>query len=269
MQLVHTDWGSTESLTQVCRGMDFVVHLAAMDDAAASTDAIGALQMNGVSSLRLLEAAKVAGIQRFIYFSTVQVYGEPLLGTIDETVLPRPIQPYAISHKVMEDFVLAAHHRKEIAGVVVRLSNCFGAPVTPDMDRWNLLVNDLCRQAVVTQQLRLKSNGFQLRDFITLGDVGRALIHLLMLDAVQLGDGLFNLGGGGSMSILEMAKRISVRYSSLTGCQVAIVQPPCSGYIPPLFAFRCEKLSATGFSLLREIDREIDDTLKLCMRAFG
>ena len=269
MQLVHTDWESTESLTQVCQGMDCVVHLAAMNEVAASTNSIGALQMNGVSSLRLLEAAKVAGIHRFIYFSTAHVYGAPLIGTIDETVLPKPVHSYAISHKVTEDFVLAAHRRNEIDGVVVRLSNCFGAPMAPDIDRWTLLVNDLCRQAVVTRQMRLKSIGTQQRDFITLGDVGRALIHLLRLDAEQLGDGLFNLGGGGTMSTLEMAKRIALRYSNLTGCQVAIVQPPCSEYIPPLFTYRCEKLTATGFSLLREIDREIDDTLKLCMRAFG
>lgn len=266
--MVMLDWASTEALTEACRGIDCIVHLAAMNEVESAKDPVGALEMNGVASLRLLEAAKAAGVQRFVYFSTAHVYGAPLQGNIDETTLPRPAHPYAITHKVAEDFVLAAADRKQIEGVVIRLSNSFGAPMTPDVDRWTLLVNDLCRQAAISGELRLNSAGSQLRDFITLTDVARAVNHLLGLDAERLADGLFNLGGGKAMSILEMTERIAARWRVLTRSDIAIVRPAGDGVTPPGLNYRCDKLAATGFMLTGQIDREIDDTLQVCLRAF-
>jgi UDP-glucose 4-epimerase len=268
MQMVHLDWDSGDTLEQACRGVDSVVHLAAMNEIESARDPVGSLQINGLASLRLLEVAKQSGVRRFVYFSTAHVYGAPLQGEIDETTLPRPGHPYAITHKVAEDFVLAAHDRKHIEGVVIRLSNGFGAPVTPDVDRWTLLVNDLCRQAAISGELHLNSAGSQLRDFITLADVARAVNHLLELDAGQLADGLFNLGGGKAMSILEMTERIAMRWRALTGRDIAIVRPAGDGVPPPALNYRCDKLAATGFTLTGQVDREIDDTLKLCLRAF-
>lgn len=269
MQMAHLDWESIESLIQACQGVDCVIHLAAMNEIESARDPVSALKMNGLASLRLLEAAKLAGVRRFIYFSTAHVYGAPLKGRIDEATLPRPTHPYAITHKVAEDFVLAAHDRKEIEGVVIRLSNGFGAPVTPDVDRWTLLVNDLCRQAVTTGELRLNSSGAQLRDFITLGDVGRAVDHVLRLHAAALADGLFNLGGGESVSILSMTERVATRWRLLTGREIAILRPPSDGLVVPALDYRCDKLTATGFALTSEVDREIDETLRLCLAAFG
>jgi UDP-glucose 4-epimerase len=269
MPMVTLNWASTEALTEACRGIECIIHLAAMNEVESAKDPVGALKMNGLASLRLLEAAKAAGVRRFVYFSTAHVYGAPLHGDIDETTLPRPVHPYAITHKVAEDFVLAAHDRKQIEGVVIRLSNGFGAPVTPDVDRWTLLVNDLCRQAAVSSELRLNSAGSQLRDFITLADVARAVNHLLQLNAGELADGLFNLGGGKAMSILEMTERIVARWRVLTGRDIAIVRPVGDGVPPPALNYRCDKLAATGFTLTGQCDREIDDTLQLCLRAFG
>lgn len=268
-QMAYLDWESVDMLADACKGVECVIHLAAMNEIDSAKDPIGALHMNGLSSLRLLEAAKRAGVRRYIYFSTAHVYGAPLRGEITEAVLPRPIHPYAISHRVTEDFVLAAHDLGQIQGVVVRLSNGFGAPATPDVDRWTLLVNDLCRQAATTGELRLNSAGAQRRDFIALGDVARAVDHLLQLDSDRLADGLFNLGGGKAVTILEMTERVAARWRNLTGKDIPIIRPTGDGAPSPSLNYRCDKLAATGFALSSQVDTEIDDTLKLCIRAFG
>jgi UDP-glucose 4-epimerase len=269
MRIAPLDWESDDALTQACAGIDCVIHLAAANEIESAKDPLGALRMNGLASLRLLEAARQAGVSRFIYFSTAHVYGAPLRGEITETTLARPAYPYAITHRVTEDFVLAAHDQKGIEGIVLRLSNGFGAPATPDIDRWTLLVNDLCRQAATSGELRLNSAGTQLRDFITLGDVARAVNHLLQLDAPQLADGLFNLGGGQAVSILDMTERIAARWRVLTGRDIAIVLPAGNGVAPAPLDYRCDKLAATGFALTSDVDNEIDGTLQLCLQAFG
>lgn len=268
VRMAHLDWDSTDSIAQACDGVEFVVHLAAANEIESARDPIGALRMNGLASLRLLEAAKRSNVRRFIYFSTAHVYGSPLQGEITEASLPRPIHPYAITHKVAEDFVLAAHDQAQIEGIAVRLSNGFGAPATPDIDRWTLLVNDLCRQAAVTGMLKLSSAGTQLRDFITLGDVARAVVHLLQLDTSRIGNGLFNLGSGNSASILEMTERVAARWLALTGREITITRPSENRVPVPAFTYRCDKLAATGYTLTNQIDFEIDNTLRLCLDAF-
>ena len=269
MRMVHLDWDSDDALAQACRGVDSVVHLAAMNEIESAKDPVSALQINALASLRLLEVAKRSGVRRFVYFSTAHVYGAPLQGDIDEARVPRPVHPYAITHRVTEDFVLAAHDRKQIEGVVVRLSNGFGAPATAAVDRWTLLVNDLCRQAATKGELRLNSNGMQIRDFITLGDVARAVEHLLRLELPLVGDGLFNLGSGHATSILAMTERVATRWRLLVGGDILIVRPTADTGPVPVLNYRCDKLAATGFTLSEQIDREIDDTLRLCIHTFG
>ncbi len=268
MRMVRLDWESSTSLAQACRHMDCVIHLAGMNEVESSSDPLGALRINGSGSLRLLEAAKASGVRRFVYFSTAHVYGSPLLGKIDEATVPRPAHPYSITHKVAEDFVLAAHDKRQLEGIVFRLSNGFGAPVTPDIDRWSLLVNDLCRQAAMNGELRLNTSGEQLRDFVTLGDVARAVNHVLALDSSRLSDGLFNLGGGMTASILQMTEKVAARWQALTGHSIAISRPPGSGNPAPHLDYCSDKLNATGFVRTANIDGEIDDTLQLCRRAF-
>jgi len=269
LRMRHLDWDSNSSLRDACKGIDCVIHLSAMNEIDAASDPIGSLNVNGVCSLRLLEAAKTASVRRFIYFSTAHVYGSPLKGHIDETTLARPVHPYAISHKVMEDFVLAAHDSKKIQGIVFRLSNGFGSPATHNINRWTLLVNDLCRQAVMTGVLRLNSSGFQLRDFVTLGDVSSAVNHMVQLDNSKLADGLFNLGSGVSVSILSMTELVAKRWSMMTGKEIEIVRPSVKNENNLTLTYSCEKLVATGFKLLREDEIEIDNTLKLCQKAFS
>jgi UDP-glucose 4-epimerase len=227
------------------------------------------MKINGLGTLRLLDVAVTAGVKRFIYFSTAHVYGAPLRGCIDESLIPRPIHPYAISHKVAEDFVLAAHDLKRIEGVVIRLSNGFGAPMTPDINRWTLLVNDLCRQAATLGKVTLNSAGTQLRDFIPLDDVERAVVHLLSMDSQLLGDGLFNLGSSKSLSILEMTQRVLERWRALTGHEITVSRPSAVDVEPAPLNYISEKLFATGFVPRAQIDQEIDDTLNLCVKAFS
>jgi UDP-glucose 4-epimerase len=268
-ETVPLNWSSPETLGSACEGMVAIVHLAAMNEIDSARDPVAALRTNGVATLELLEAAIASGVQRFIYMSTAHVYGSPLQGKIDERTLPRAQHPYAITHKVAEDFVLSAHDQGRIEGVVLRLSNGFGAPAHAGVDRWTLVVNDLCRQAASSGRLKLNTAGTQLRDFITLGDVARAVIHVLQLDTPRLSDGLFNLGGDASVSIFSMTQRVAERWRALTGQEIPIDRPEPSGPPPTSLTYSCAKLKETGFELESNAAQEIDATLRLCIDVFS
>ena len=271
-EVVPMDWHSTATLQTACAGVDAIVHLAAMNEIDAARDMQGALEVNGMWSLRLLEAAQAAGVRRFVYLSTAHVYGAPLTGVIDESQVPRPAHPYAVTHKVAEDFVLAAHDSRKIEGVVLRLSNGFGAPAHPAVNRWTLLVNDLCRQAVATRTLVLQSAGLQQRDFITLEDAAQAIAHALALPQNLLGDGLFNLGGDASIRVIDMAELVAARCMIVLGFTPGIKRPEPragemqAGEAQASLVYSSEKLKRTGWLPARRHAIEVDATLALCAR---
>ncbi len=256
-------------LQAACRGVQCVVHLAAVNENVSAADPVLALNVNGVGTLRTLQAAIRAGANRFIYLSTAHVYGAPLVGRISETTPPKPLHPYAISHRAAEDFVLATHSRGEIEGVVLRLSNGFGAAERADVDRWTLLVNDLCRQAVTGGRMIMRSPGDDARDFVTLEDTARAVAHFIALDHAALGDGLFNVGSGQSLPVRAVAELIIERCEALLGFRPPIVRPDSTAPAPAALEYRIDKLRATGFAPACNMLGEIDATLALCRDAFG
>jgi UDP-glucose 4-epimerase len=260
-----------KQLDAACRDVQCVVHLASINENASAADPVMALHVNGSGTLRMLAAAARAGVSRFIYLSTAHVYGAPLSGRISEATLPRPLHPYAISHRVAEDFVLAAHDRRVLDGIVMRLSNGCGAPARAGVDRWTLLVNDLCRQAAGSRRMVMRSPGLDTRDFITLEDTARAVAHFIGLDRTQLGDGLFNVGSGASLPVFAVAELIAGRCAAVLGFAPAIERPAAPATATALAAldYRIDKLRATGFAPRARLQDEIDATLRLCRDAFA
>ena len=265
-EIVKLDVLDLDSLQKAMADVQAVVHLAAMNESECLVDPGKAILINTLGTWNVLQAAIKSQVERFIYFSTAHVYGAPLVGHISENTLPRPIHPYAITHHAAEDHVLAAHDQKKIIGIVLRLSNGFGAPIHTNIDRWTLLVNDLCCQLVQTGQMVLKSSGLQQRDFIPLEDVARAVRYFLRLTRVQCEDGLFNLGAGLSLSVWEMAQRIKNRCQSILGFSPLIIcaKPSKSEAEGTELVYSIGKLKKSGFLLNGNLDVEVDNLLRLC-----
>ena len=266
---VQTDWGSTEKLDEALRGIDLVVHLATMNAAGAARDPEKAVIGSQDRTARLLESARRQRVARFIYLSTAHVYGE-LCGRIDEEMTPQPRHPYAESHRVAESAVLASAPEGGATGVVLRPSNAFGAPVKPDTDCWTLVVNDLCRQAVTTGELRLHSPRVQRRDFITMTDLCRAVLHVIQTPDEALGDGILNVGGDWAPTTLEMAVRIQRCCTAVLGAEPDIVTSMADpDEIPPPLEFCIDKIRGTGFELDQNWDGELQELLLFCRAHFG
>ncbi len=267
-KVVAMDWLSPQSLILACNGIDTLVHLAGMNAADCLSDPVAALEVNAVNTARLMQAAKVAGVKRVIYFSTAHVYGPSLVGQIDESTLPKGIHPYATSHRAAEDSVLAAANGNMVS-IVLRLSNGFGAPAHLAVNAWMLLINDLCRQAVTLRSMSLRSTGLQQRDFITLHDISRVVAHMHFLPKNQVGDGLFNVGSGESSRVIDMVELIQARCAKALGYNPEIIRSQATEYDEnPILDYRISKLLNTGFSLNGSPAFEIDKTLRMCNEFF-
>jgi UDP-glucose 4-epimerase len=265
-------WNDSAALKSICKNVDVVIHSAGMNARDCEADPMAALAFNGVATARLVSAAINSGVQKFIYFSTAHVYTNPLVGVISEKTCPRNLHPYATSHLAGEKALLFANQNKKIRGIVLRLSNTFGAPTDKRSNCWELLINDLCRQAVQTRKLVLRSSGLQQRDFIELSAVCRYVENLAIEDHNDALTDVVNIGSGVSQTVLGMAQLIQQRCEMILGFRPALHREK-SGAVEQghkqKLTFQVEKLIELGIKH-NNLDHylEIDNLLHFCKTSF-
>lgn len=252
-------------LVEACSGIDCIIHLVALNEIVSAQKPHDALRVTVEGTLNLLEAAVEQKVKRFMYFSTFHVYGPNTSTKITEDQIPNPIHHYSTTHYMAELYVNQFRQIHKLETIIIRLSNSFGAPLTTNVDRWTLVVNDLCYQAIREGKLKLTSTGEQHRDFIPMCDVLQAVNLLLGSPYAKLGNGLFNVGAGYSISILDMCKRIQQIFFREYGKDLPIIIPlnaPKQAANP--ISYDISKIKALGFQVTKNFDAEIVNTLKLC-----
>ena len=263
------DFENQNSIKQMLHEVTHVVHLAALNDYECHAEPEKAQLVNVEYTRRVVEQAGQIKKLRFIYLSTIQVYGNSLTGVITETSPTDPQDAYSQTHLDAERIVEHAHNTQQLEGIRLRSANGFGAPMSPDAKIWQIIANDLCRQAVETKKLTLKSHGLQSRNFVPFTDVCSAVYHSLGMSPQQTGDGLFNLGGRKTLQIIQMAELVATRCGAVLGFTPKIEKPnETPDSVPPAFEYSSDKLLATGFILNCDLEKEIDSLLQSCKNWF-
>lgn len=273
------DWNDPDAAAVALSGCTALLQLAAASEAEAGADPPGAVGQTAVQAMAWLGAARRAGVPRVLQCSTAHVYGAADdAGAVAETVPCRPRHPYAVAHLAAEECVRMAHRRGDVRGLIVRLSNAVGAPAQPDIRRWALLANDLCRQAAETGQMALRSDGRAVRDFVALRDVERAILHLVdqPLDSAEALT--VNLGGGAGRTVWELARQLAVRAALVHGRTIPLsrLDPPAQtaraseGTAAARFHLDLGVLRGLGWSPQPDaLDAELDALLHFCRRHFS
>lgn len=265
---VSINWDSSSDLEEICENVDVVIHAAGMNAQDCASDPSSALNVNGVYTARLIRAAVIKRVKRFIYFSTAHVYASPLTGKIVETDCPESLHPYATSHRAAEDMLRYENQQKRIEGIVLRLSNSFGAPMRKEANCWMLFLNDICVQALQQHQIIIHTDGTQQRDFIPLSSVCKATEHIINLPYESTSNGIFNVGAGVSMTLLEMAELMAERIKVITDKQIYISTGPRDSKAAKDLVFSNEKLINTGFkfNFRSSAVEEIDMLIRFCQK---
>ena len=265
-EVVKIYWEDETALATACQGTDAIVHAAGMNAQDCLDDPVSAMQFNGVATTRMIQAAIRAGTKRFVYLSTAHVYKSPLEGTIDENTPPQNTHPYASSHLAAEYALSHEVLRQRIEGVSLRLSNGFGVPKNVKSNCWDLLVNDLCRQAVILGKLQLRSSGEQQRDFIPLSTISERILKILLLPKEKI-PSTINIGSGQSISIIDMARLVQKRSQNFLGFtpEVVVAKKPEVGRFLKYTSLYTQSLKFCNFN----IETAIDDLIDFCKTNFG
>ncbi|MFQ5767330.1 MAG: NAD-dependent epimerase/dehydratase family protein [Acidobacteriota bacterium] len=178
-----------------------VYHLAARASVPASVqDPRLDFAVNAGGTLELLEWAREAGVERFVYPSTVAVYDRGAALPLKETSPVGPSSPYGASKLAGEGLVLAWGRTYGLEVVVLRLFNVYG----PGMAKY--VIHDLVRKLQRNPwDLEILGNGEQVRDYVHVQDAVSAFI--LAAGSAPSGS-ILNLGSGEPVRIGDLADAI-------------------------------------------------------------
>lgn len=189
---------------------DSIIHLVSLDHNQSGINFQETLQVNVQSTWELLSLSASIGIEKFIYFSTTQVYGQTSEKVVTENSKLRPANAYGLTHKMSEDLVDFYKRSRKLDAVSLRLSNSYGEPVFHDANCWSLLINDLCLSAYVNKRIVLNSDGTAVRDFIHYSTICESIASLLSASCFR--KNTFNLCSGKSVSLISVALLIKDIY---------------------------------------------------------
>jgi nucleoside-diphosphate-sugar epimerase len=168
------EYGDVESAT---RGVDRVIHLAAITGAASTHDRREeTLATNLEGTENVLRAAGKLDVEHVVFASSCNVYGRAVSTDLDETVDPDPINPYAESKLRAEDLLAEYCEEYGMSGTALRMSTNYG--YAPGV-RFNLVVNYFVFRALTGRPLTVYGDGSNWRPFIHVADAARAYAHAL------------------------------------------------------------------------------------------
>jgi UDP-glucose 4-epimerase len=223
---------------------DAVMHFAANALVGESMQNPSKYFRNNIANgLNLLDAMISAGVEKIIFSSTCAIFGPPERVPIDETMTPRPINPYGESKLAFEKILRWYGEIHGLKFVSLRYFNAAGASAKFGEDHrveTHLIPNVL--KVALGQKPKVEifgtdyetPDGTCIRDYIYIVDLARA--HILALNANR--SDFYNLGTGGGASVRDVID--SCR--KITGRNIDIVEKPRRPGDPPRLIASSEKI---------------------------
>jgi UDP-glucose 4-epimerase len=223
---------------------DAVMHFAANALVGESMQNPSKYFRNNIANgLNLLDAMISAGVEKIIFSSTCAIFGPPERVPIDETMTPRPINPYGESKLAFEKILRWYGEIHGLKFVSLRYFNAAGASAKFGEDHrveTHLIPNIL--KVALGQKPNVEifgtdyetPDGTCIRDYIHIVDLARA--HILALNATR--SDFYNLGTGGGASVRDVID--SCR--KITGRNIDIVEKPRRPGDPPHLIASSDKI---------------------------
>ena len=202
VDFIEGDIQNEETVARAMRGVEAVCHHAAMISVPQSVDdPLGSHAINVEGTVRLLEAARRAGVKRFTFASSAAVYGdEPSLPKTEDSPL-RPQSPYALHKLIGEQYLRLFHELYGLETLALRYFNVYGPrqnPHSPYAAVIPLFIEAMERGERPT----VFGDGRQTRDFVFIDDVVRANLSALSVPGA-CGQAV-NVAGGAQTDLLEL-----------------------------------------------------------------
>jgi UDP-glucose 4-epimerase len=206
-ELIEGDIRDINMCLLACRGMDYVLHQAALRSVPRSVEQPSETnEVNVTGTLNILLAARGVSVKRVVYASSSSVYGSSTKLPQSETDMPAPLSPYAVSKLAAEYYCVAFSKIFGLETVCLRYFNVFGPRQNPT-SQYATVIPRFILSAFHGRPLEIHGDGHQSRDFTYVSNVVEANIAAAI--APDVAGEVINIGCGEQRSITDVADTIA------------------------------------------------------------
>lgn len=202
-EFIEGDIRDLETCSKVCEGVDYVLHQAAWGSVPRSIEMpLFYEEVNIKGTLNMMEAARQAGVKKFVYASSSSVYG-------DEPNLPKQegregnlLSPYALTKRVNEEYGKLYSKLYGLDTYGLRYFNVFGRRQNPD-GAYAAVIPKFINQLLNDEQPIINGDGKQSRDFTYIENVIEANLKACLASSDAAGQA-FNIAYGGREFLIDI-----------------------------------------------------------------
>ncbi len=203
IELVRGDITDPAAVAHAMKGIDYVLHQAAIPSVPRSIDdPVSSDFANVHGTVTLLDAARRNQIKRFVYAASSSAYGEKAPGESKvETMHSDPLSPYAASKLAGEHYLRVFYVSYGLPTVALRYFNIFGPRQDP-RSQYAAVIPNFVTAALHDRPATIYGDGLQSRDFCFVENAVEA--NLKACTAEGAAGELFNVACGEATSLLDV-----------------------------------------------------------------
>ncbi len=244
-------------LGEAIDGCSVVFHQAALGSVPHSVEEPALFhEVNAIGTLRVLEQARTAGVERVIYAASSSAYGDSDTLPKIESMPVQPTSPYASSKLAGELMLHAFCACYDLDGVSLRYFNIFGPRQRPD-SQYAAVVPAFAEALIEGRRPDIFGDGNQSRDFTHVDNVVSA--NLLAAAAPKRLEGaVLNIACGGRFTLRELLRTLA---DILSVEPVHESRPPRAGDVQHSQADITRAGALIGYDVITDLHRGLKETL--------
>lgn len=221
------DFFRMEDLPRALENQDVVFHLLSTTVPQTSNeDPVYDVETNVSGTLRLLNAARDAGIKKVIFASSGgTVYGIPQEIPIKETHPTDPTSSYGIGKLIIEKYLYMYSLLYGLDYCILRIANAYGERQRPTATQG--VIPAFLERALRNQEINVWGDGSIMRDYVFITDIANALVKALTYSGEMK---IFNIGSGHAHSLNDVIQVIE----EVTGRPLQVNHTPGRSFDVPI-----------------------------------
>ncbi len=203
-QFINGDICDLDTCRNVCEGVDYVTHQAALGSVPRSIkNPLHSHQVNVDGFVNMLIAARDANVKRFLYASSSSVYGDSVDLPKVESHIGKPLSPYAVTKYANELYahVFAKSYAMQVIGF--RYFNVFGPRQDPK-GAYAAVIPKFIAALQNNENPVIDGDGLQTRDFTFVENVVQINIRAFFAQKENCTNQVYNVAVGKNYSIMDM-----------------------------------------------------------------
>ena len=201
---IEGDIRNIESCNEACKGVDYVLHQAALGSVPRSiNDPITSNEVNVSGFLNMLVASKDANVKRFIYAASSSTYGDSKSMPKIEENIGKPLSPYAITKYVNELYAENFKKTYDLDTIGLRYFNVFGRKQDPN-GAYAAVIPKFVMQFMNYESPVINGDGSFSRDFTYIDNVIQMNLCAILSHNKEAYNTVYNTAFGERTTLVEL-----------------------------------------------------------------